>query len=192
MGRPSDRPLDLADFHPDRRLRLVSKNRPSPVPYRLYRGGAKRQKHFSSGVALYMLTADAEPGAEIYSAATTRDQARIVFDDARKMAAMEPGFRQRYGVRVLATAFTRSSTAANSPRFVRRRITLDGLNIHFAVVDGCTHTKRGRCMTSSKPPPAPALSPDLEHHHRRQRPIRYLLRTAQLRHRPPQHRFASP
>ena len=40
----------------------------------------------SSGVALFMLSADGEHGAEVYSAATTRDQARIVFDDAKAMA----------------------------------------------------------------------------------------------------------
>lgn len=39
----------------------------------------------SSGVGLYMTGADGEGGAEVYSAATTRDQARIVFDDAKSM-----------------------------------------------------------------------------------------------------------
>ncbi len=39
----------------------------------------------SSGVGLYLLTADNEPGAEVYSAATTRDQAKIVWGDARAM-----------------------------------------------------------------------------------------------------------
>ena len=37
----------------------------------------------SSAVGLYMLTADGEGGAEVYSLATTRDQARIVFGDPR-------------------------------------------------------------------------------------------------------------
>lgn len=40
----------------------------------------------SSGVALYCLVADNEPGAEVYSFATTRDQAKIVFGDAKRMA----------------------------------------------------------------------------------------------------------
>lgn len=40
----------------------------------------------SSGIALYMLSADGEGGADCYSAATTRDQARIVFDTAQAMA----------------------------------------------------------------------------------------------------------
>ncbi|MDB5848575.1 MAG: terminase, partial [Rhodoferax sp.] len=47
----------------------------------------------TSGVALYMLTADGEQGAEVYSAATTKDQARIVFDDAKAMAERTPDMR---------------------------------------------------------------------------------------------------
>lgn len=89
----------------------------------------------SSGVALYMLTADGEAGAEVYSAATTRDQARIVFDDAKQMATLEPGFRQRFGVKVLAHSIFE---VINNGRFVplsAEGSTLDGLNIHFAVVD---------------------------------------------------------
>ena len=48
------------------------------------RGNAKST--LSSAVALYMLAADHEGGAEVYSLATTRDQARIVFGDAQTMA----------------------------------------------------------------------------------------------------------
>src|SRR5690606_11375214 len=35
-----------------------------------------------AGLALYMLIADGEPGAEVYSIATKRDQAKILFDEA--------------------------------------------------------------------------------------------------------------
>ena len=44
----------------------------------------------SAGIALYLLVADGEQGAEIYSAATTRDQARIVFDEAKRMVGSSP------------------------------------------------------------------------------------------------------
>jgi hypothetical protein len=40
----------------------------------------------TSGIGLYMLALDGEGGAECYSAATTRDQAKIVWNDARTMA----------------------------------------------------------------------------------------------------------
>ncbi|WP_297483279.1 hypothetical protein [Ferrovum sp.] len=45
----------------------------------------------SSAVSLYMLAADGELGAEVYSLATTRDQARIVFGDAQMMARRSAG-----------------------------------------------------------------------------------------------------
>ena len=38
-----------------------------------------------SGIALYMLIADGEAGAEVYSVATKRDQARIIFDETVNM-----------------------------------------------------------------------------------------------------------
>lgn len=40
---------------------------------------------FAAGIALYMEIADKESGAEVYSVAASRDQARICFDTARKM-----------------------------------------------------------------------------------------------------------
>lgn len=89
----------------------------------------------TSGVCLYMLTADGEPGAEVYSAATTRDQARIVFDDAKKMATLEPGFRQRFGVKVLAHSMFELINDSRFTPLSAEGSTLDGLNIHFASVD---------------------------------------------------------
>jgi phage terminase large subunit-like protein len=56
------------------------------------RGNAKST--LSSAVGLYMLAADREGGAEVYSLATTRDQARIVFGDAQTMARLSPGFQE--------------------------------------------------------------------------------------------------
>lgn len=44
----------------------------------------------SAGIALYLLLADGEPGAEVYSAAADREQARIVFDMARQMVEASP------------------------------------------------------------------------------------------------------
>lgn len=39
----------------------------------------------AAAIGLYMMIADGETGAEVYSAATLRDQAKIVFDEARRM-----------------------------------------------------------------------------------------------------------
>lgn len=50
----------------------------------------------AAGLALYMLFADNEPGAEVYSAAADTDQARIVFDEARRMVESSPAL-SKYG-----------------------------------------------------------------------------------------------
>lgn len=89
----------------------------------------------SSGVALYMLTADGEQGAEVYSAATTKDQARIVFDDAKAMAAKTPDLRTYLGVAILQHAITVAHTASSFKPLAAEGSTLDGLNVHFTVLD---------------------------------------------------------
>ena len=97
------------------------------------RGNAKST--LSSAVGLYMLTADGEGGAECYSLATTRDQARIVFGDAQQMARKSPGFRARYGVTVGAHNIHVINTASKFEALSAEGSTLDGLNIHFGCID---------------------------------------------------------
>lgn len=97
------------------------------------RGNAKST--LSSAVGLYMLTADGEGGAECYSLATTRDQARIVFGDAQQMARKSSGFRTRYGVTVGAHNIHVLNAAAKFEALSAEGSTLDGLNIHFGCID---------------------------------------------------------
>lgn len=89
----------------------------------------------TSGVALYMLTADGEQGAEIYSAATTKDQARIVFDDSKAMAERTPDMRTYLGVAILQHSITVAHTASSFKPLAAEGSTLDGLNVHFAALD---------------------------------------------------------
>ncbi len=97
------------------------------------RGNAKST--LSSAVALYMLAADGEGGAEVYSLATTRDQARIVFGDAQTMARRSTGFRSRFGVAVGAHNMHVLATGSKFEALSAEGSTLDGLNIHFGCVD---------------------------------------------------------
>lgn len=89
----------------------------------------------SSGLALFMLSADGEHGAEVYSAATTRDQARIVFDDAKAMAERTPGLRSELGVAIMQHSITVAHRASKFTPLAAEGSTLDGLNVHFAVID---------------------------------------------------------
>ncbi|HEY2024609.1 terminase large subunit domain-containing protein, partial [Paraburkholderia sp.] len=49
----------------------------------------------AAGVGLYMLVADGEMRAEVYAAATSRDQAMILFRDAVAMVDLSPELRSR-------------------------------------------------------------------------------------------------
>ena len=89
----------------------------------------------SSPIALYMLAMDREAGAEVYSAATTREQARIVFQTAQSMARKMEGFRKRFGVEVTAHAIVQMRSHSSFKALSAEGHTLDGLNIHLAVVD---------------------------------------------------------
>ena len=89
----------------------------------------------SSGIGLYCLLADKEPGAEVYSFATTRDQAKIVFGDAKQMAATNAPLRQQFGLEVLANALYVQKTNSTFQAKSAEGSTLDGLNTHFACID---------------------------------------------------------
>lgn len=89
----------------------------------------------AAGLLLFCLLADAEPGAQVYSAATTGDQARLVFDDARNMALREPELIARFGVTVGMHDITVPDTASSAKPLNAEGSTLDGLNIHAAIVD---------------------------------------------------------
>lgn len=99
----------------------------------------------SSAVGLYMLAADGEAGAEIYSAATGRDQAKIVWGDAKAMVQRCAPFRVRFGVEAQAhSVFIESEHSAFKPLSRDQGGNLDGLNVHCALVDEFHgHKERG-------------------------------------------------
>jgi phage terminase large subunit-like protein len=88
-----------------------------------------------AGRLLYLLVADGEPGAHCYSAATTGDQAREVFDVARNMALRKPDFLARFGADIGKHDITVPSTASSFKPLNAEGSTLDGLNVHGCGVD---------------------------------------------------------
>lgn len=57
---------------------------------------------WAAGIGLYMLCADGEHGAEVYSGATNEKQAWEVFKPARIMAQKMPALRRKFGLQVNA------------------------------------------------------------------------------------------
>ena len=88
----------------------------------------------ASAIALYMLVADGEPGSEVYSAATKRDQAKITFDEAARMVKASPFLRQHITVHK-DRLFLKWDTASKYEPVGRDSDTMDGLNVHCAIVD---------------------------------------------------------
>lgn len=87
----------------------------------------------ASGIALYLLLADGEPGAEIYSAAADRYQAAIVFDQAKKFVESNPLLARE--VRI----YRNEIVVPRSDSFYRvlsaDAFTKHGLNAHGVVID---------------------------------------------------------
>jgi len=84
-------------------------------------------------VALHMLVADHEPGADVFSAATKKDQAKIVFDEARRMVMRSEDLMKIVSVYKSSLAVDRTMSSFQPLSSDDR--TLDGLNPHGIVID---------------------------------------------------------
>lgn len=87
---------------------------------------------FSSGVGLQLLTVDGEAGAEIYTAATKKEQARIVFGDAQGMARASKALKM---VRVQQHSIFVPGTNSKMVPMSSDANTEDGLNPHGIIID---------------------------------------------------------
>jgi phage terminase large subunit-like protein len=95
----------------------------------------------SSGIALILLLADGELGAEVYSAAGSREQAGRVFEDARNMCLTSGRARKR--VDVLRSVIRARNTGGIFRALSRMADIAHGLNVSGAVIDE-VHTLRLR------------------------------------------------
>lgn len=100
------------------------------------------KSELAAALGLYLLVADQEPGAEVYSSATKKDQAKIVHDTAGEMVRQSPELR-----RFVRTYRNSLSCARLGSKFLPLGAdsnTLDGLNPHGNIVDELhAHRDRG-------------------------------------------------
>lgn len=87
----------------------------------------------AAGIASYLLYADNEPGAEIYSAAADREQARIVFDMAKGMIEASEPLRKR--ATTYKQAIVIPSTASSYKVLSSDAYTKHGFSAHGIVID---------------------------------------------------------
>ena len=86
-----------------------------------------------AGCALAALFFDQEKAAEVYFAATKKDQAKIGFDEAQRMVSISPQLRRH--LRAGKHDIKAPTLSARCTYLSSERDTLDGLNIHFAGID---------------------------------------------------------
>lgn len=97
-----------------------------------------------SAVALYMLCADGEAGADVYSFATTREQAREVFDTSLAMVRGNKPLRDYFAISPMANSIAIPRTNSKFQPKSSEKDSLDGLNTHCAIIDELhAHKDRG-------------------------------------------------
>jgi len=97
----------------------------------------------ASGLGLLLAFGDGEPGAEVYAVAADRDQARIVFGDAKSMARENPEFLADAGIEVLQNAIVQTATNSTFKALSAEVGTKHGFNVHGLIFDEF-HTQRSR------------------------------------------------
>ena len=85
--------------------------------------------------ALYLFSADGEEGAEVYSSATSRDQAKIVFKVAHAMATKDVQYQDRFGVEVQTHNMHILKTGSIFEPLHSEGSRLDGLNVSGCIND---------------------------------------------------------
>jgi phage terminase large subunit-like protein len=86
-----------------------------------------------AGIMLYMLVADGERGAQVYTAAVTKDQAKLAFTDAENMVQASPHLRELIDHKVNNLAVIETGSFMRPISSEKRG--LDGKRVHGCLID---------------------------------------------------------
>ncbi len=96
--------------------------------------GKKNGKSFMvSGLGLFGLTSDGESGAEIYSVAMAKDQAKVIWDEAKNMVGKSPVLKKRLR-KTLSGIYYDKENSVFSP-LASKTDSLDGKNPYYILED---------------------------------------------------------
>lgn len=96
----------------------------------------------SSCVGLYLLVGDSEAGAEVYSVAGKKDQAKIIWSEAKRMVNKSPVLKKR--IKGLVSELVSDFNDGVFKPLASDSDTLDGMNIHGALMDEIHQWKNGK------------------------------------------------
>lgn len=98
----------------------------------------------ASAVGLYLLTADGEPGPEVYALATKRDQAKIIWLEAKRMRNKSAALHKR--IRALVGEMISDFNDGVFKPLASDVDTLDGHNVHGALMDEIHQWRNGAAL----------------------------------------------
>lgn len=99
----------------------------------------------ASIVGLYLLVGDGEPGPEVYAVATKRDQAKIIWQEAKRMVRKSPSLLRRVKPLVAELSSELFNDGVFKP-LASDSDTLDGLNVHGVLMDEIHQWKNGKAL----------------------------------------------
>lgn len=98
----------------------------------------------SSGVGLYLMVADGESGPEIYSVATKKDQAKIIWSESKRMVNKSPVLKRR--IKPLVAELVSEFNDGVFKPLGSDSNTLDGPNIHGGLMDEIHQWRNGKAL----------------------------------------------
>lgn len=96
----------------------------------------------ASAIALYMLVADGEAGPEVYAVATKKDQAKIIWNESKRMVRKSPVLAKRIKSRVADLSSEEFNDGEYKP-VASDKDSLDGLNCSCVLMDEIHQWKNG-------------------------------------------------
>lgn len=88
-----------------------------------------------AGIGLFLLVADGEPGAEVYSAATKHAQAGLIHDEAVEMVRKSTGLLRRLRINESTKVLSCRATGSKYQALARDSVGAEGLNISGLILD---------------------------------------------------------
>ena len=98
----------------------------------------------ASCVGLYMQIGDSEPGSEVYAVATMKDQAKIVWMEAKRMVNKSPVLKKR--IRTLVAEMVSDFNDGVFKPLASNVDSLDGKNVHCGLFDEIHQWKNGKAL----------------------------------------------
>ncbi len=87
----------------------------------------------AAGIGLYLMVADNEPGSDIFACATKKDQAKLIWLEAKRMVKKSPVLLKR--IKPLVSEMVSDFNDSSFKPLGADSETLDGLNVHGAMLD---------------------------------------------------------